>query len=371
MLATKTFKPAALFLALVLLMFSAMPARAGDSADKASNKANGDFLASVTDVANDNTVPAKGDENPYGVAVVNKSKGSLKAGSILVSNFNNSMNQQGTGTTIVEIDKKGNQTLFFQGSGLGLTTALGVLPQGVVAVGNVPTTDGSSDTVMQGSLLLLGPTGQVLATLTDPKLLDGPWDLTVQNKGHNSLVFVSNVLSGTVTRIKISVKKSVPTVVSMTQIGSGYAHRTDPNALVVGPTGLVFDPASKLLYVASTGDNEVFSIPDADKTTADAGTGTVVYTDSTHLHGPLAMGLAPNGHLLATQGDAVNPDPTHNSEIVEFTKAGVFVDEKHIDPAVGAAFGFVVSKGDLIAVDDGNNTLVTYAPQNKGKMGGM
>jgi len=370
MFATETFKPAALLLALVLLMLCAMLAHAEDTPDKANKNAKGDFLAGVTDVANDNTVPANGDQNPYGVAVVTRSKGSLKAGSILVSNFNNSMNQQGTGTTIVEIDKKGNQSLFFQGSGLGLTTALGILPQGVVAVGNVPTTDGTSDTVMQGSLLLLSPTGQILDTLTDSNLLDGPWDLTVHTHGHNALVFVSNVLSGTVTRINISVKKGTPTVISMTQIGSGYAHRTDPNALVIGPTGLVFDPASKLLYVASTGDNEIFAIPHADKTTADNGTGTVVYTDATHLHGPLAMALGPNGHLLASQGDAVNPDPAHNSEIVEFTKAGVFVDQKEVDTAVGAAFGLAISHGNLAAVDDATNVLAIYAPSGKGG-GGM
>jgi hypothetical protein len=73
MLATETFRPAALLLALVLLMFCAMPAHADDRADKASKGAKGDFLASVTNVANDNTVPNNGDENPYGVAVVTKS----------------------------------------------------------------------------------------------------------------------------------------------------------------------------------------------------------------------------------------------------------------------------------------------------------
>jgi len=45
----------------------------------------------ITTVAS--TVPANGDLNPYGVAVVGRSQGKLVKGNILVSNFNNSHNQ--------------------------------------------------------------------------------------------------------------------------------------------------------------------------------------------------------------------------------------------------------------------------------------
>ena len=51
------------------------------------------------------TIPANGDVNPYGVAFVpdnfQTGSGPLKHGDVLVSNFNNSANLQGTGTTIV------------------------------------------------------------------------------------------------------------------------------------------------------------------------------------------------------------------------------------------------------------------------------
>src|SRR5215471_5173764 len=47
------------------------------------------------------TVPPNGDVNPYGVAFVpqgfQSGSGPLRAGDILVSNFNNSKNLQGTG----------------------------------------------------------------------------------------------------------------------------------------------------------------------------------------------------------------------------------------------------------------------------------
>src|SRR5215475_10179075 len=58
------------------------------------------------------TVPFNGDVNPYGVAVVPVTTGALVANNILVSNFNNSSNLQGTGTTIVQVSPSGSMTLF-------------------------------------------------------------------------------------------------------------------------------------------------------------------------------------------------------------------------------------------------------------------
>ena len=97
------------------------------------------------------TVPSNGDLNPYGVAFVPHgfpAGGPLNAGDIIVSNFNDSANVQGTGTTIVSISPTGQHSLFFQGQpGLGFTTALGSLKRGFVLVGSVPTTDGTCGTI--------------------------------------------------------------------------------------------------------------------------------------------------------------------------------------------------------------------------------
>jgi hypothetical protein len=72
--------------------------------------------------------------------------------------------------------------------------------------------------------------------------------------------------------------------------------------------------------------------------------------------------LAPNGNLLATNGDAINPDPNHQNEIVEFTPSGKFVAELQVDSGgPGGAFGIaLMSTPDgirLAAVDDNTNTL--------------
>jgi hypothetical protein len=314
------------------------------------------------------TVPLNGDLNPYGVAFVPAdfaARGPLQPGDVLVSNFNNSANLQGTGTTIVQITPTGQQSVFFQGSqGLGLTTALGILKLGFVLVGNVPTTDGTSATVQQGSLLVLDRNGHEVANLTSPTKLDGPWDLTIHDQGQSAQVFVSNVLSGTVTRIDLQVPEHGDNLVvhSMVQIGSGYAHRSDPSALVVGPTGLAYDAARDILYVAATANNAIFAIPAAAARLTDAGTGNMVFRDPAHLRGPLGLVLAPNGDLITTNGDAVNANKNFPSEIVEFNpNTGRFVAQFSLDPAPGSAFGIALASIDgqirFAAVNDDTNML--------------
>src|SRR5258708_1290819 len=106
------------------------------------------------------TVPPNGDVNPYGVAFVPQgfsNGGPLRGGDILVSNFNNNMNLQGTGATIVRVSASGAVSTFFAGpphpggtSGLGLSTALAVLREGFVIVGNVPSIDGTCPTGTPG-----------------------------------------------------------------------------------------------------------------------------------------------------------------------------------------------------------------------------
>ena len=316
------------------------------------------------------TVPSNGDVNPYGVAFVPQqfpSGGKIHPGDVLVSNFNNKKNLQGTGTTIVDISPAGKQSLFFQGKGLGLTTALGVMRGGFVLVGNVPTPDGMT-VHGPGSLLVIDRNGHVVKTLQNSKLLDGPWDLTVDDDADDqgfADVFVSNVLNGTVTRLVMEAMPQADTVkiVSETQIASGYTFRTDPAALVVGPTGLAFDDARDTLYVASTGDNAIYAVHNAETTATRSGRGTLIYKDNKHLRGPLALAIAPNGDLLTANGDAVNPDTTnqHNSEIIEFTPTGKFVDSLQINPTAGGALGLAVQVvGDDVsfaAVNDITNEL--------------
>jgi hypothetical protein len=308
------------------------------------------------------TVPPNGDVNPYGVAFVPQGFprfGTIGPGDLLVSNFNNQANLQGTGSTIVKIVPNSKPVVFFQGGpGLGLSTALGVLKAGFVLVGNVPTTDGTSATVMPGSLLVLNRTGNLVAQWTPAMAkIDGPWDLTIFDAGNWAKVFVSNVLNGTVVRLDIAINDNGVQIVAATQVASGYPFRGDPAALVVGPTGLAYDSQRDVLYVASTVDNAIFAVFGAGSSKHDGGRGVLIYADRAHLHGPLALALGPNGDLFTANGDAINSDPKRPSEIVEFTPQGRFVAQLSMDPAQGGAFGLAFSQPHdgvvhFAAVDD-------------------
>jgi hypothetical protein len=82
------------------------------------------------------------------------------------------------------------------------------------------------------------------------------------------------------------------------------------------------------------------------------------------LHGPLGMAMAPNGDLIVSNNDAINPDPTQPSELVEFTTTGQFVKEISVDANFGGSFGLAVeTKGDIAhfaAVDDNVSILLDW-----------
>ncbi|MEA3120295.1 MAG: hypothetical protein QOI13_3565 [Paraburkholderia sp.] len=319
------------------------------------------------------TVPANGDLNPYGAAFVPDGfprSGTIAAGDLLVSNFNNAKsagNLQGRGTTVVKIVPGGQPVTFFQGPPrLGLSTALGVLRAGFVLVGSVPTMDGTSATIQPGSLLVINRSGSKIAEWTPTMAkINGPWDLTIFDQGNHAKVFVSNVLDGTVTRLDVSVDDGGVHLNHATKIASGYTFRSDPAALVVGPTGLVYDPQRDVLYVASTADNAIFAVFGAGNSMQDGSKGVTIYADNAHLRGPIAMALGPNGHLFVANGDAVNADAKHPSEIVEFTPQGRFVAELSIDPAPAAAFGIAFTQPEhefvrFAAVNDNTNTVTVW-----------
>jgi hypothetical protein len=314
------------------------------------------------------TVPANGDLNPYGVAFVPPvfpTGGTINPGDVLVSNFNASTNLQGSGTTIVDVPSNAPVTLFFQGTApLGLTTALSVLQKGFVLVGNFPSPDGTCGSASAGSILVIDKNGHLVSTITDTTI-QGPWDSALFDEGGTAKLFVANALSGAVVRYDLNVSNSGVAVTKATQIASGYLHNCDPVTFVDAPTGLVYDPSKNVLYVASAVDNAVYAVSDAADRTHDGGIGTLIYEDPKHLHGALGLAMSPNGHLLVTNNDSINPDPSQPSELVEFTVEGQFVKQISLDPSPGGSFGLAVETvnrktAKLAAVDDSVNLFLIW-----------
>jgi DNA-binding beta-propeller fold protein YncE len=329
--------------------------------------------AFIPRLINSSTIPASGDLNPYGVAFVPEdfpAGGTVQARDVLVSNFNSSANIQGTGTTIVKLTpgdppaSPGNATTFFTSQRAGLSTALGALRGGFVVVGNVPTTDGSFATIEQGALQVLDRRGNLLEVWADPVFLDGPWDLAIDDDGGRARIFVSNVLNGTVVRLDVAAGPARVTLLDKTIIAAGYTHVPNQGAVVLGPTGLALDKANDTLYVASTADNAIYAIAHATSAASAVLKGRVAFADA-HLRGPLGLRFAPNGNLMTANGDAVNGDPAHPSEIIEFTRSGQFVREYDVDASQGGAFGLDAvndSEGsfNFAVVDDVTNSLSVY-----------
>jgi hypothetical protein len=309
------------------------------------------------------TVASNGDLNPYGVAFVPPyfpKGGLISSGDILVSNFNASSNLQGSGTTIIDVVGQAgapSPILYFQSaSPAGLTTALNVLRAGYVLVGNFPSPDGTCGSASPGSIIVIDKNGNQVGNITGPSI-QGPWDATLFDLGTKAKYFIANGLTGTVVRLDLNVSATGGvTVVHSTQIASGYMHACDPVTFVDAPTGLVYDPFKNVLYVASSDDNAVYEVPNAAETLSDHGTGRIIYQDPAHLHGPLGMIMAPNGHLIAAMNDSINPNPDEPSELVEFTVTGQFVKQFSVNPAFGGSFGLAVMTSGGVskfaAVDD-------------------
>lgn len=323
------------------------------------------------------TVPAtNGDLNPYGTVVVPATVGDLTRGDVLVSNFNDSANQQGTGTTIVEVSPGGAVKLFAKidaahlpgpcPGGVGLTTALVALRSGWVIVGSLPTADGTAQTAQAGCLLVLDNHGHVAETFSG-RGIDGPWDMTALDLGGFAQLFVTNVLDGTVAanggtvptatvlRIDLAVPDHhAPIPLARRVIASGFGARTDPAALVIGPTGVGLS-ADGTLYVADTLASRITAVPNAISRRTSAGTGRVVAAGG-GLKGPLGLAVAPGGDILTVNsldGNLVETTPEGDQVAVQT------LDSNGSPAGAGNLFGLAVAPrgSGVYFVDDFSNTL--------------
>jgi hypothetical protein len=286
------------------------------------------------------TITDNGDLNPYAVVVAPVSSGKIASGDVLVDNFNNSSNLQGTGGTIVDFNPSTRaMTLFAKlpqkvpqcPGGIGLTTAMTMLKSGWVIVGSMPSTDGTTATKGQGCLLVFDSSGR-LATVWTGSHINGPWgNMAVIDNGAKATLFVSMsgydipppskldpatgtpvvINKATVLRIQLTIPAGgPPKVTSQTVIASGFGQRADKDVFLIGPTGLALIGGT--LYVSDAVENRIVAIPDAATRAGSAGTGRTVTKDGL-LQRPLALAATSNGHILACNGK--------NGEVVEFDPA--------------------------------------------------
>jgi hypothetical protein len=339
--------------------------------------ASSSYAGTISTVAS--TIPGNGDINPYGVAVVPTTTGSLVQGNILVSNFNAASNDQGTGTTIVQVSPESKSASLFAQidakhlpgpcpGGIGLTTALVALKSGWVIVGSLPTSNGKSPTAKAGCLLVLNSSGKVVDTFFG-SLINGPWDMTAADFGSHASLFVTNVLNGTVAaggkvvneatviRLDLTIAAGAePSLQSITVIGSGFSERTDPAALVIGPTGVGLGVFNEVLYVADSLNNRIAAIVDPLDRTSSAGTGSTISKGGS-LNDPLGLAVAPDGNIVTVNGNngfAVITTPFGQ----QLTK--ILLDNMNSPPGSGALFGLAIVGQKIYFVDDNENSLNVF-----------
>jgi hypothetical protein len=333
------------------------------------------------------TMTDNGDLNPYAVVIAPISAGKIHEGDVLVDNFNNLSNLQGTGTTIVDYNPgTGKAALFAKlpqnlpqcPGGVGLTTAMTMLKTGWIVVGSTPSTDGTTNTKGAGCLLVLHPNGQLAAVWAGPNI-NGPWgNIAVVDKGSTVILFVSMagfdvpgpqvhdsggnsvvVNKAKVVRFELAVAAGKPPqIVRQTIVAGGFGQQADKGVFLIGPTGLALDP-DNTLYVSDAIGNQIVAIPDATTRTTSAGTGRVVTKDGL-LKRPLALAISTDGHLLTCNGlngQVVEIDPATGRQLYA---QWVDTNQAQSPPGSGDLFGLALTpdgKG-FYYVEDDMNTLV-------------
>lgn len=328
------------------------------------------------------TVPDNGDQNPYAVVIAPVSTGNVTKGDVLIDNFNNSGNLQGTGTTIVDYNPATQKLSLFAAlphdlagcpGGIGLTAAMTMLKTGWVIVGSAPSTDGTTATLGAGCLVVLEPTGKVAAVWSGPDIRD-PWgNMAVIDRGSTATLFVSNAGFGvgapvdnqpainkaTVLRLDLTIPDGKPPVIAnQTVVANGLGEQPDKSVFLIGPTGLALG-ADGTLYASDATANRIIAIPDAATRGNSAGTGRKV-TKGGFLQHPLALILTPGNHLVATNalnGQAVEIDPATGKQLcAQWFDA----DKAQVPAGSGDLFGIAIApSGDkAYYVEDDVNTLV-------------
>jgi hypothetical protein len=334
------------------------------------------------------SVTENGDLNPYAVVVAPVSAGTIQKDDVLVDNFNDVSNLQGTGTTIIDYRPSTKQTILFAKlpkklpecpGGVGLTTAMTMLKTGWIIVGSTPSTDGTTATKGNGCLIVLDPTGKMVAAWSGPTIND-PWgDMAVIDNGNAATLFISMAGFGlpspdvidkatgfpviihksTVLRLNIQIPDGKPPVLlNQTVIGDGFSARADRDNFLLGPTGLALGP-DNTLYVTDGLDNLITSIPNAVSRTDSAGTGKLI-TQGGLLSWPLAMVYTPSGHLLVCNGkdgELVEVDPSIGKQVYS---QWIDSDQAQSPPGNGDLFGIALTPDGqgFYYVEDDMNTLV-------------
>jgi hypothetical protein len=312
--------------------------------------------------------PDTGDLNPYGLDIARSDAGKLEVGDLVVCNFNNSANVQGTGTSIIALrPQPGSKPrhILASASLLGCN-ALALSPGDNIWAAAFAANDNP----------IVDPNGHLVTTLAG-----GPWHgpfgqafSPTPGPFGVAAFYESNASDGSIVRININ----PPHPFTFDVIATGFDVNHGVPGSILGPSGLQYDVRHDRLYIVDGANNTLVALRHVS--TIPAGgihvTGTTFSGPFRHrarlvfsgapLNGPISSALLPNGHLVL--GNTL--DPAGENLMVEITPRGHEVFVKNVDTgAAGALFGMVASgrRGDfddtrLYFNDDNENTVKVLAP---------
>lgn len=296
------------------------------------------------------------DVNPYGLDVAKVTAGKISAGDLVVCDFNNPGNVQGTGTEIVSLHPAVGSTplLIAKDHTLMGCNALATAPNGNIWLAAFKANDNP----------IFTPSGAFVTSLSN-----GPWHHPFGEAfaaGANPAFYVSNAADGSLVRV------SVPSL-TFTIIATGFPVNGGKPGSILGPSGLNYQPAGDRLYVVDGTNNTLYAIDNVSSvgsngisvnangssfTGPSAASAHVVFSGPP-LNGPISSAILFNGNVVL--GNTLDPDGTNL--MVEISSTGQLLSTKNVDTgAAGALFGMVATGTSAATTklyfnDDNDNTV--------------
>ncbi len=302
--------------------------------------------------------------NPYGLSVAPTTAGHIKKGDLVVCNFNDMGNVQGTGVTIVALHPK-------PGSNPTLVAARNTL-LGCDALALGPADDIWAAAFSANDNPVFSPSGKEETNIKG-KPFDRPFgQIFAQPTSGNQAFYESNAGDGAIVRINLGSKFTYDV------IAKGFAVNHGKPGGIFGPSGLAYDPNGDILYIVDGTNNTVVAFSNVStipsggiKVGKDGKTFSGPRASDVRLifagkplNGPISSALLANGNLVV--GNTGNA--SGQNIMVELSPSGRVMDVRNVDRgASGALFGMVAtgtSAADtkLYFNDDNHNNLQVLEP---------
>lgn len=313
--------------------------------------------------------PTNGDQNPYGLDIARITKGKLTAGDLVVSNFNDAANVQGTGTSII-----------------ALHAMPGSKPRHIIASsllrGPTELTIDPDDNIFNAvfvaqRVLIYNASGGFEAALNGP--WNKPFGITYALLGgvNGQRAFYESNAGPTGSIVRINRDRDGDSF-SFQTIARGFPVNGGVPGTELGPSGLQYDNTRDRLYIVDGTNCTAYYFEHASTIPANAivvnpggKTFSGLFASRAHvlfsgapLNGPISSALLFNGNLVI--GNTTEPNGMNN--MVEISPVGKVLDVKNVDTGAGGAiFGMVasgtsVSDTKLYFNDDNANAVVRLTP---------